>query len=131
MGVSDLAHQRKSKGRHSSLSLDPSKIRPLTRDEILAIYDRGPEAVITLAEGLYAIITELTEQTAEIEERLRSLERQQSKNSSNSSKPPSTDQVRKRKSLREKSDRPVGGQIGHEGHTLNRVHWSSVKEKAA
>lgn len=121
MGVSDLAHQRRSKGRHSSLSLDLSKIRPLTRDEILAIYDRGPEAVITLAEGLYAIITELTEQTAEIEERLRSLERQQSKNSSNSIKPPSTDQVRKRKSLREKSDRPVGGQIGHEGHTLNRV----------
>lgn len=47
------------------------------------------------------------------------------KNSSNSSIPPSKEdirssQIRRTKSLREKSDRPVGGQKGHEGHTLKQ-----------
>ena len=40
------------------------------------------------------------------------------KNSSNSSLPPSSDIVPKVKSLRERSVRPVGGQTGHIGHTL-------------
>ena len=40
------------------------------------------------------------------------------KTSSNSHKPPSMDLNRKNQSLREKSDKPVGGQLGHEGHTL-------------
>jgi transposase len=80
--------------------------------------------VIALIEGLYAIIIAQNELISELEERVRSLERQLGRNSRNSSKPPSTDQVkvkRKSHSLREKSDRPVGGQIGHEGHTLQRV----------
>jgi len=77
--------------------------------------------MIRLYEDQHAILIGQGERIAELEERLNSVERQQNKNSSNSSKPPSTDQVRKRRSLREKSDRPVGGQIGHEGHTLKRV----------
>ena len=40
------------------------------------------------------------------------------KTSSNSHKPPSMDLNRKNQSLREKSDKPVGGQLGHEGHNL-------------
>ncbi len=40
------------------------------------------------------------------------------KNSKNSSLPPSTDLTRKPKSLREKSTRLTGGQLGHTGHTL-------------
>ncbi len=40
------------------------------------------------------------------------------KTSKNSHIPPSADLTRKNQSLREKSDKPVGGQIGHEGHTL-------------
>jgi len=59
--------------------------------------------------------------TAELEERVRSLERQLNKNSRDSSKPPSTDRINKPGSLRNKSDRPVGGQVGHTGHTLHRV----------
>ncbi|MGL6063489.1 MAG: DUF6444 domain-containing protein [Fusobacteriaceae bacterium] len=42
-------------------------------------------------------------------------------NSSNSSKPPSTDDFKKTKSLREKSNKSSGGQIGHKGSTLNKV----------
>ncbi len=40
------------------------------------------------------------------------------KTSSNSHQSPSTDLIRKNQSLREKSDKPVGGQTGHKGHTL-------------
>jgi len=47
------------------------------------------------------------------------LENQVKKDSCNSSKPPSSDGFRKRtKSLRSKSERQSGGQIGHEGNTL-------------
>jgi transposase len=94
---------------------------PLSREEILGIYDRGPEAVIDLVESLYAIIILQEKRIAELEERVRSLERQLNKNSRNSSKPPSTDRISKPKSLRGKSDRPAGGQLGHAGHTLHRV----------
>ena len=41
-------------------------------------------------------------------------------NSSNSSKPPSTDPNRKRKQ-KEKSDKKRGGQIGHKGSRLDKV----------
>jgi transposase len=41
-----------------------------------------------------------------------------SKNSKNSHTPPSADLSRKNKSLRQKSDKPPGGQKGHKGHTL-------------
>ena len=106
---------------HSAPPQDPSQISPLSREEILGIYDRGPEAVIDLVESLYAIIILQEKRIAELEERVRSLERQLNKNSRNSSKPPSTDRIIKPKSLRGKSDRPVGGQVGHPGHTLHRV----------
>ena len=46
------------------------------------------------------------------------LRRNGSKNSNNSHTPPSADLRRKNKSLREKSDKPKGGQKGHKGHTL-------------
>jgi len=50
--------------------------------------------------------------------RVKALEDQLNKNSSNSSKPPSTDGFFKPKSQCQKSDKPVGGQKGHPGHTL-------------
>ena len=58
----------------------------------------------------------LTERVAELEARLGQSPR-------NSSKPPSSEGYEKPapKSLRQKTDRPSGGQTGHKGHSLERV----------
>lgn len=84
----------------------------MTRDDIQAVYDAGPEAVIALVQGLLQRIDDLTARVTE-------LERQVKRNSRNSSQPPSQDGFQKQtKSLRGKSARPVGGQPGHRGTTL-------------
>lgn len=85
----------------------------LTREQIKAVYDLGPEAVIALVESLMDQIEELTR-------RVERLENERSLTSKNSSKPPSSDRVRP-KSLRKKSKRKPGGQSGHEGHHLSMV----------
>jgi len=52
------------------------------------------------------------------------------KNSNNSSVPPSQDENRpRRKSLREKSNKKVGGQKGRQGKTLNIVDIPDIIEK--
>ena len=51
------------------------------------------------------------------------------KTSKNSHIPPSVDLSRKNQSLREKSDKPVGGQKGHRGHTLKMSDKPDAVEK--
>ena len=83
----------------------------MEREEILAIYEAGPDAVIKLIMQQAATITKL-------EERIKSLEERLNKNSRNSSKPPSTDAYASKKpapkSRRLKSGKKVGGQKGHQ-----------------
>jgi transposase len=90
----------------------------LNREEILAVYNEGPEAVVALVQILLSISEKQAARIAELEERIKSLEDQINKNSRNSSKPPSTDTFRKIKGQRKPSGKPVGGQKGHKGHTL-------------
>lgn len=86
-----------------------------TRDEIRAIYPQGEEAVVTLVETLIATIRIL-------EARIQALEDQLAKDSHNSSKPPSSDGLKKKpKSMRQKSGKKSGGQEGHPGHRLEMV----------
>jgi transposase len=94
--------------------------RLISQEEIRAVYERGEEAVIELVEGL---IAGFLEQIEKLESRVKELEGQLSKNSQNSSKPPSGDGFgKKTKSLRSKSELKTGGQPEHPGFTLE---WSS------
>lgn len=97
----------------------------MTRDEIQSVYDAGPEAIRALVEGLLQRLDELTARVTE-------LERQVGRNSRNSSQPPSQDGFQKQtKSLRQKSERPVGGQPGHRGATLRlREHPDQIETHA-
>lgn len=70
-------------------------------------------------------IRSLRKENAELRERLSKYE-QPCKDSNNSSTPPSKEGIkseakRRTKSLRRKSDKPVGGQKGHQGHTRDMV----------
>lgn len=100
--------------------MKPSSRLSISQDEIRAVYAQGEAAVIALVESLGERINAL-------EDRVEALENQQSKNSRNSSKPPSGDGFKKQtKSLRPKSNRSSGGQEGHPGSTLE---WSDEPEQ--
>jgi transposase len=93
------------------------KPNPLpSREEIQAAYKQGEDAVQTIIEAQAKIIRDL-------EARLQALEDQIVKNSRNSSKPPSSDGLKKPKpkSRRERSGKPSGGQAGHVGYRLEPV----------
>ena len=89
----------------------------LSREEILGIYEAGPEAVVALVESLQA-------QQAELMVRVQALEARLNKDSHNSHKPPSSDGLAKlprRRSRRKRSGKASGGQAGHLGFTLQPV----------
>src|SRR5689334_13908893 len=71
---------------------------------------------------LEAVVEQQREQITTLLERVQELEARLAKDSHNSSKPPSSDGLgRKTKSLRRKSGKQSGGQLGHRGETLRLV----------
>ena len=83
---------------------------------------------------LEATIVQLREQLAQQGAYIRDLEAHLAKDSHNSSKPPSSDGLkRKTKSLRQQSGKKPGGQLGHRGETLHLVATSDevVKHRPA
>ena len=104
----------------------------LSQQQIEAAYDQGREAVVSLVEGLqdgseqlHGRLAGLQDQTrqlqlyvAALEKRLEDLERRLNQNSGNSSRPPSSDWVRRPPPPKKPSGKPKGGQPGHEGRTL-------------
>ena len=76
---------------NSCSSSEPVISISLSREDILAVYEEGPEAVVSLVQTLCSIINKQEPRIAELEERVKSLEDQINKNSRNSSKPPSSD----------------------------------------
>src|SRR5207248_1191796 len=80
--------------------------------------EQSHQANQDLREGLKQAI----EAIEYLQERVKALEGQQAKDSHNSNLPPSSDRfVRPAKSLRKKSGKKPGGQIGHRGHHLQQV----------
>ena len=75
--------------------------------------------------SLIELILEMKQQIAEQLVLIQSLRDQLAKDSQNSSKPPSSDGLKKPKarhrSLRRKGQNPYGGQLGHKGDTLKQV----------
>jgi transposase len=99
----------------------------MTRQEAEAIYESGKETVVRVLlmmdEHIHTLECQVRDLSACLdagEQRVRQLEEQLAKNSRNSSKPPSSDGLKKPapKSLRKKGRRKSGGQPGHRGHTL-------------
>lgn len=81
---------------------------------------------------LLAKIAELEEVVKQQAARIAELERRLNKNSSNSSKPPSSDGLKKPpriNSLREKGKHKSGGQSGHKGETLKQVEIPDTIKK--
>jgi transposase len=90
------------------------------------IYEAGRDAVIEVLLAMAARITFLEEKVRSLEAKIASL----SSNSTNSSKPPSSDGPGVAKPKKNKSSRSPGGQKGHKGHKrellaledMNHVH---------
>jgi transposase len=83
-----------------------------------------PEARIA---ELEAVVAQQREQIAALLVRVQELEARLAKDSHNSSKPPSSDGLKRKtkslrtKSLRTRSGKKAGGQLGHRGETLHLV----------
>ena len=84
-----------------------------------------PPDVRALIAGLQRELAELRAENAALKQEVADLRRQLGKNSSNSSKPPSSDGLSKKPrivgSLRGVSNKQSGGQPGHQGDTLRPV----------
>jgi transposase len=85
-------------------------------DDVRAAYCEGEEAVVRLFMGMVALYQKQ-------EARLQELEARLNKDSHNSSKPPTSDGLKKphKHGLRHKRGKKSGGQAGHEGHRLEPV----------
>ena len=89
-------------------------------DEILAVYEAGPDALVAWVEQLLATQVLLEQQVHSLTKQVRDLEARLNKDSHNSHKPPSSDGPAKwprPRSLRQRSGKKSGGQAGHPGVT--------------
>jgi transposase len=93
---------------------DLSLLTSQDKDELI-------RAFFALLESQRQQLQKAAETIETLTERVKELEAQISKNSRNSSKPPSSDGLKKTQSLRRPSDKGVGGQPGHKGATLERT----------
>ena len=95
----------------------------ITPEQALAIYHAGPEAVVK-------VICELSRQDDLLQKRVEELERKVArlaKNSTNSSKPPSSDITRPAPQQRQQGERKIGAQPGHPRHERPAFPEAEIK----
>lgn len=84
------------------------------------------QAMNERAQALQEQVQALTSEVERLRLRIKELEGQASKNSKNSSKPPSSDGLKKTTSLRVASGKKPGGQAGHAGKTLEQTDTPDI-----
>jgi len=95
-----------------------------SHEEIQKAFAEGEEAILALFDKFESQVEILAEQLKIQAAAIKELQAKAAKNSSNSSKPPSSDGYNKKNrtaSQREKGQKPNGGQPRHKGATLNPV----------
>ena len=98
-----------------------SSLKELDRAEL---HHLDKQALCALLQRALARIDQLEQQVLDLSAEVQRLSDQLAKDSGNSSKPPSSDGLNKKRrtrSLREGGKRPMGGQPGHKGGTLEMV----------
>lgn len=94
------------------------------KEHLREMMERNPDQFIHYVYRINDFNNSLLDTVNQLSARIKNLEDQISKNSSNSSKPPSTDGFKrqnKTKSMRKKSGKKPGAQNGHKGSTLKMV----------
>ena len=90
----------------------------MSRRKLKTIFDSGFEAVFAFFKSQDKIISRQSKDIKMLQKRVKALEDRFNQNSTNSSRPPSSDWPTKKRSLRKKTGRSPGGQKGHRGHNL-------------
>ena len=93
----------------------------MSRRKLKTIFDSGFEAVFVFFKSLAKTISRQSKEIKMLEKRIKALEDRLNQDSTNSSKPPSSDWFKKKINLRKKTGRSPGGQKGHKGHNLKMV----------
>jgi len=97
----------------------------LSRDDLNRLVRSSPDSIVELVLVLQQTVHDLSERVNELEHQLK-------KNSRNSSKPPSSDGLKKPppkpKSLRQQTGHKPGGQSGHSGATLKQTDSADIKK---
>jgi transposase len=101
------------------MNLDPTLSAPTLPDDV---FDSLPQSIRVYIRYLETTIQQQQLRIQQLDARVHELEARLSKNSSNSSKPPGSDGLKKKtKSLRGKSGKKPGAQQGHVGKGLAQV----------
>lgn len=103
--------------------MDIPHVQLPTQEEVRAAYQEGEEAVLHVFDAVNTQIQELVSHMQELHDVIQQLQDQVKRNSRNSSKPPSSDGLKKPRStlLRTPGEKPNGGQRGHQGYPLRQV----------